>query len=190
MTNSVTITTKGLNKILTSLKKFPAELKSEVNMEFAEAAKDVRREAVKNAPADEAGLRLSIQTQQVGNNHEVTVGKAYGPFVEFGTKRRFRATPGFESYAQQFKGKKIPSAGTLDDAILAWVKRKRIKFEKEGKSKTGGTRYLTPEQTAFVIARHISFHGIRPHPYLFPAFVRVRRELTKKITQAIRRSFE
>jgi HK97 gp10 family phage protein len=192
MSRSVTITTIGLNKIIKSLNSFPDNLKQEVNMEFAAAADEVKAMAQRNLSSsktvDEGRLKNAISSGKVGENYEVAVGVTYAPFVEFGTKKRFQATRGFENYAKQFKGKAGGNIGSLDEAILGWVKRKRIKFEK-AKSKTGKTRFLTPEQTAFIIARFISFHGTRPHPYLFPAFVKVRRELTKNIIAAIRRAF-
>jgi hypothetical protein len=202
MAKTFSITTVGLSRILKSLQSFPKDLQWEVNAEMAVSASNVEREAIRKAPTDEAGIRLSIYSRQSsGKSWEVGVQKNYAPYVEFGTKRRFKAPKGFESYARQFKGKRVDGpSGDLDEAILGWVKRKRIRFEKAGQqSIIGGkkkraipklkTRYLTYEQTAFIIARHISFHGIKPQPFLFPAVIEERRKLGPRITKAIRRAF-
>lgn len=190
MSKSITIVSKGLREVIRNLKEFPEEARKEIDLEMAAAANEVRNGAIRKVPVDEAGIKQSIALAKVGGNYEVSVGKSYAPYVEFGTKKRFKPTRGFETYAQQFKGKSVAaSAGSLEDAILGWVKRKKIKFEKEGKSKAGKSRYLTAEQTAFIIARFISFHGVKAHPFLFPEFARVRREVTQRLVEAIRRAF-
>lgn len=188
MSRSVTIVAKGLQNVIRNLKGFPDEFKKQIDEEMSLAAGEVRKGAIRKVPVDESGIKQSIALSKVGNNYEVSVGKHYAPYVEFGTKKRFKPTRGFENYAQQFKGGSAQASGqSLDDAILGWVKRKRIKFEKAaGKSKR---KYLTDEQTAFVIARFISFHGVKAHPFLFPEFARVRRELATRIVDVIRRAF-
>jgi hypothetical protein len=206
MSRSLTITPVGLNRIVQQLRKFPSELAREVNTEFQAAATDVeqmaKRNLATNKSVDEGRLLNAIHSGRVGENWEVGVGVSYAPFVEFGTKKRFQPTRGFENYAKQFKGARVGGiGGSLDEAILGWVKRKKIRFEKAayadknyrtGRSRKVSTmkqRYLTPEQTAFIIARFISFHGVKAHPYLFPAFVKVRRDITPKIVDAVRRAF-
>jgi hypothetical protein len=206
MAGYIKITPVGLEKVLNGLRSLPAEIKKEIDHELEASAAEVKELAVRNLRSqkaiDESRLWQSINDNKVGNNYEVSVGANYGPFVEFGTKRRAKPTRGFESYAQQFKGRTVSGPqGSLDEAILGWVKRKKIRFEKAAyadtnyktgrkrKVKSMKQRYLTPEQTAFIIARHISFHGIKPHPFLFPAFVQVRRNLVPKMISAIRRAF-
>lgn len=201
MARSISITTPGLTKILSKLNSFPRDLQIEINAEMGVAALELARMAKSNAPADEGSLRMAINTKKENNSWEVAVQKAHAPYMEFGTKRRFRPTRGFERYAAQFKGNRGASSGSLDGAILGWVKRNKIRFEKAGQQSVIGakkksrvpalkTRFLTPEQTAFIIARFISFHGVKPHPFLFPAFIQVRRNMTERMVHAIRRAFK
>jgi hypothetical protein len=188
MSKSITIVPMRLERVINSIKSFPANLKKEMNLELSAAAQEVVTLAARNAPADEAKLRQSIKDRKVGNQYEVAVGASYGPFMEFGTKKKFHATRGFENYAREFKGKQIAGpGGNLFDAILGWVKRKKIKFQNKGKGKR---KYMSPEDTAFIIARSIAREGVTPHPFLFPAFSKVRRELVGRLTQIIRRAFK
>ena len=188
MSKSITIVPRGLDRVIGSLKSFPANLKKEMDLELSQAAQEVATLATRNAPADEAKLRQSIQDNKVGNHYEVTVGAAYAPFMEFGTKKLFQSTRGFENYAREFKGKQVAGpAGNLFDAILGWVKRKKIKFPAKTK---GRKKYISPEDTAFIISRSIATKGVHPHPFLFPAFVKVRRELVGRLTDIIRRAFK
>lgn len=187
MSKSITIVPRKLTSVINSLKSFPDNLKKEMHLEMSQAAQEVTTLATRSAPADEAKLRQSIKDRKVGNTYEVAVGSSYGPFMEFGTKKRSQATRGFENYAREFKGKAVAGpGGNLFDAILGWVKRKKIKFA----SKTKGRKYMKPEQTAFIIARSIARHGVKPHPFLFPAFVKVRRQLVGNLTDIIRRAFK
>jgi hypothetical protein len=188
MGKSITIVPIGLTRVINNLKSFPANLKKEVDLEMSDAAREVAVLAARNAPADESKLRNSIQDRKINNGYEVAVGASHGVFMETGTKKKFSPTRGFENYFRQFKGKPVAGpGGNLFDAILGWVKRKKIKFANKGKGKR---KYMTPEQTAMLISRKIAREGVSPHPYLFPAYVKVRRELVGNIINAIRRAFK
>lgn len=190
MANGVTIRVEGQDKILKGFKDFSDRKKKNIDQIFKEGADEIRNKALRLVPVDESTLKNSIHVNRIKEGYEVVVQNAYAPFVEFGTKKRFDVDSEFSAYAAQFKGQK-GTGGSLDQNILEWVKRKGIKFEKAGGTTKRGkrtvrTRFLTDEQTAFIIARFISFHGIKPHPYLLPSFVNVRKEMIEKIVKELR----
>jgi len=109
----------------------------------------------------------------------ITVAANYAAYMEFGT-RKFAAAyvstlpQDWKAYAATFKGS---GGGTFDEFIMrlmAWVKRKGIgetfdiktrRRVRQGKQSAATTR----EADAYAIALHILRHGIRPHPFLYPA---------------------
>jgi hypothetical protein len=157
-----------------------------MDLELQQAAQEVATLAARNAPADEAKLRQSIQDSKVGKDYQVTVGAAYAPFMEFGTKKNFQATRGFENYARQFKGKQVAGpGGNLFDAILGWVKRKKIKFTAKTKGKR---KYMSPEDTAFIIARSIAKRGTAASLFI-PCFCKSKKRTRRTINQYYQEGF-
>lgn len=192
MSKGIYITTKGLNRILRKFENLPGNVMTEAKKVFREARDEVHREAVIKAPADEGGLRLAINKGEEGGNFTVSVQKMYGAYVESGTKRNFRPTPGFEGYFRQFKGPSGMKGNPIDN-LQGWVRRKGLAgtYSVKTRKRTGGNRSAKDTQDrrlAFLIWRKIRVEGIKAQPYLFPAYVRVRRAITPKLIQAIDRA--
>lgn len=186
-----TIRIEGLDKVLKGLKNYSETKQKNIDLIFKEGANKIRNKALRLVPVDEGKTKQSIlPVKKVKEGYEVVVQSEYAPFVEFGTKKNFNVDSEFSSFAAQFKGG-TTGGGDLDTAILEWVKRKGIKFEKaessgKRKQRTTRSRYLTAEQTAFIIARFISFHGSKPHPFLLPPFVEVREEMIDQIINELK----
>lgn len=66
-----------------------------------------------------------------------------------------------ESYWKYIEEGRQPGKFPPIDSILSWIKRKNIPI---------GGKIKTPEQAAFVIARHIKNRGIPAKPYLNQSF--------------------
>jgi len=177
----------GLDGVLRKFNSFSKEIRKEVAAEIKFSADAIRKEAVSKAPADEGKLRNSISVKKIDEvNYEVVVQNQIAPFLEFGTKKRFDVDSEFAAYAAGFRGVKVANAGTLDDNILKWVTRKKIRFDSAGgTTKSGRQRKLTFEQTAFIISRFIAFNGIKPHPFLLPAFKQERQTLIARLKRLV-----
>lgn len=193
MAKGIYMTGIGFNKVIRNFQKLPGNILQETNRIFEVARDEIHREAVIKAPAEEGGLRLSITKGKEGGNYTVTVQKRYGAYLEFGTKKKFKATPGFESYARRFHG---PTGikGNPIDALQGWVKRKGLAgtYSRKTRKRTGkvADRAKQDRQLAFIIWRKIRVEGIKPQPYLLPAFVRVRRRVVPEVVNAIKKGMK
>lgn len=141
---------------------------SEVQAAGAEFAAGARRDA----PVDQGALRGSISYYMDGDMNAVIVAqKFYAPFVEFGTKGKYKAIPGTEHIAAQFKGYKGGDFMELLRMIVRWVKRKGIsgtysvKTRRRTRSKIN--QLAEDYSAAWPIALSILRNGISPHPYFF-----------------------
>ena len=149
----------GFKQFKDTLDKLPAKLKKEAAAEVQFAAEDFRGRAIVDAPADVGFLRSQITVKKTGElTAEVVSGSKYSAPMEFGTKSKFQPIPGID--ASEFIGK--PSGGTwleFISNIKNWVRRKGL-----------------PVNSAYLIARSIYRHGVKPHPFFFKQIGPVRRD--------------
>ena len=159
----------GFKELQAKIAKAPAELKKEVGAEIQFAAEEFRELAIKDAPADVGFLRGQITVKKISEmTAEVVSGSKYSAPMEFGTKSKFRPVIGVD--ASQFKGQ--PSGGSwleFISNIKNWVKRKGL-----------------PSNSAYLIARSIFKHGVRPHPFFFKQILPVRRDLVKRLINVLK----
>jgi len=120
-------------------------------------ARKISEDAKLRAPVDLGALRQGIgydkPTVKV-NTAYVFSNEPYSAFVEFGTGARVEVPAGFEQLAAEFKGKK---SGTMDDfvyAIRGWCEAHGI-----------------DTKLAYVIAISILKKGLKPQPFLIPAYI-------------------
>jgi bacteriophage HK97-gp10 putative tail-component len=181
----------GIKDLAARIEKAPEKLRKEIGTEIRLAGDMFRDLAIKDAPADVgggAGLRGSISSKMTNPlTVEVVVGKETGPWMEFGTKRKFRAIPGID--ASVYKGKGTGSAEDALRNITAWVKRKGIKFQsaatfKSGK-RAGQQKNLTLEQTGWLVFHFIMLNGVNPHPFFFKQIPIVRKEVIARIEKLL-----
>lgn len=183
------ITIKGLDRFTRNLDKYPVEVQDKIDKVLTAGALDIRARAVTNAPVDEGQLRRSITaTVNTPLKKRVAVRAEYAPFVEFGTKKYVRVTPGYEEVAKQFQGKKLKNSSFQDllERIEGWVKRNKIRTL-SGQSAKGskGRRKGSYRAAAFWIALKIAKFGVKPRPFFLPAvdavFDKVRQQIFKII---------
>lgn len=189
MATGRTITLVGADKVMKGIKDFSIQKQKRVEEIIEDGARRIEAMAIRAAPVNDGQLRRSISKNKVKEGFEIVAQTDYAVYVETGTKKNFDVDPEFAAYVAQFKGQTGEKG--LDEAILEWVKAKGIKFERapretKKQTRTVRSRYLTDEQTAFIIARFIAFHGIKPHPYLLPSFVKVRKEMIEEIIKELR----
>jgi hypothetical protein len=187
------IRVNGLDDVLKRFKSFPAKLQTQVKGELKLASEEVKRNAVKDAPGDVGKLRQSIVVNhESGTSSTVSVTVGYGGYIEWGTKKKARVPSELAAYAARFKGATTSPTGLkLNDAILAWVKRKGIgglysvKTRKRSNSKASKENM---KQVAFLIASKIRKEGIKPRPYFFKNVFAVRDKLVQRILQMVKQS--
>jgi HK97 gp10 family phage protein len=154
----------------------------------------IERDAKINAPVNLGTLRRSIHAESLlnGLTGKVIVDASYAPYVEFGTGGKVSIPSGYESFAMQYKGGK---GGTYYDfllAIIEWVKRKGItpkdsvysvKTQRRIGSKS--QKFDQDVRMAQSIAFSILKKGIRPQPFLIPAYEQEKPKLFNRLKKLL-----
>lgn len=156
-----------------------------INDEMLLAALDIQDKATQNIrdnDTNDQGLLLGGMTLvENRGDRKVEVGNIafYSPYIEFGTGEKVHVPQQWRAYAQTFQGR--AGHGNFDqfvDNLYDWLKRKGIQ-PRDGNSDAAY------EDFAFLIAVKILREGQAPHPFLFPAYQQVRKDLIKNIKNVI-----
>jgi HK97 gp10 family phage protein len=174
MSGRLNIRVQGIDKILKSMSKMPAEIQTNVRGELKSAADEMVEEASRRAPADEGALRNAVSVRHGDDRHEVFMQKNYGVFQEFGTGKKFKAPAFLGSYPSRFRGATGGSFKEGLDSLTGWVKRKGI--GKKGKERS----------VAYLILRKILREGLEPRPFFFNSFLIVRERLVARLKRIIK----
>ena len=170
--DQITFDISGFDNLYNKFNSISEKAKVEVKNEFNASALKIQSTAKRLAPVNFGQLRNSIYLKETGgnNNFIFTVGASakYAPYVEFGTGGKVSVPNDFQAYAMKFKGQKGGTFKEMIDALTLWVQRKGI-VGKNDKS------------TAYAIAISILRKGIRPQPFLIPAFEQEKPKLLKRI---------
>lgn len=165
------------DEAIIKLESLTQKLKNQIIDETNASALKIQSEAKKNAPANFGTLRGSIHLKEEGgiDKKVYIVGSdlSYAPYVEFGTGGKVN-TQGYNEFANTFRGK---TGGTFQDmlkALVLWVKRKGITgtYSIKTQRRTGSRKVQSKENdsAAYAIALSILRKGLRPQPYLIPAY--------------------
>ena len=158
---------EGLEKTLErfDVKKYEPQIQQSFN-NFGIRVELGAKQAV---PVDEGKLKGSIFQQPGKLSSTVGASANYASFQEFGT-RKFAAAyiatlpADWQKFAAQYKG---GGNGTFDDFLLSlvgWCKRHGIS-----------------EKAAYPIAIKILREGMKPQPYLYPAFNQAKDKLLEDL---------
>lgn len=165
------------DETILKLESLTQKLKNQIIDETNASALKIQSEAKKNAPANFGTLRGSIHLKEEGgiDKKVYIVGSdlLYAPYVEFGTGGKVN-TQGYNDFANTFRGK---TGGTFQEmlkALVLWVKRKGITgtYSVKTQRRTGSRKVQSKENdsAAYAIALSILRKGLRPQPYLIPAY--------------------
>lgn len=190
MSKAFSIESKGIKNVVNRIKAYPEKIKTEVDGIMAEESLGMAAKNVNDAPVDESFLRQSISSERKGEMHyNVSASIGYAPFIEFGTKRKFR-NPYPTIDPSQFKGKGGSANGKgFYDEILAWVRRKGFastKTKSGARSRSLDSR-IAEEQAAYAIYVHILRHGTKPHPFFFKHYFTATQNIIKKVRAVIKK---
>jgi len=167
----------NLSDILKKLDTLENKIEQNVKDELNASALNIQTGAKRLAPVNFGQLTNSIylKEQNVENGIIYTIGSSasYAPYVEFGTGGKVSIPKGFEELASGFKGKKAGTFKDMLEALTLWVKRKGI----------GGGK---DKSIAYAIAISILKKGMRPQPFLIPAYEAEKPKMIKNILNAIK----
>jgi hypothetical protein len=119
------------------------------------------------APKDEGFLQNRITVKEISQlEYEYVAQDKKAAWLEFGTKKKVQIPSELSDVAQKYKGIGLGSGLNARQTIYDWCKRKGI-----------------PKEAWYPIYREIVTNGIKPHPYFFPAYNRVKPKLIKRIKE-------
>lgn len=174
--DKITFRPEGFEKLYEKFKSLNTAAKVQVKNEFNASALKIQRDAKRLAPVNFGNLRNSIVLSDIGDETDfvftVSAKAKYSPYIEFGTGGKVSVPANYQDYASKFKGRKGGTFKEMIEALMLWVKRKGIG---NGKDKS----------TAYLIARSILRKGIRPQPFMIPAFEQEKPKLLKRIKQIL-----
>lgn len=165
----ITIKAKGLAETLANIKALPKTLQRKIEAEVGLAAKQMVRNAKRDAPVDQSILRSEITEFKFRElTWKVVSQAAHSGYVEFGTKSRVQIPAGLEEEAAKIKAQKSQSSLGAKEAIFLWCKRHGI------------------EQKAwYPIYISIMAKGIHPRPFFFKQIAVIEPILVKQITAIV-----
>jgi len=168
------VSLSGMKELEGKLNKLSTALKEDVGNEINASALKIENQAKRLAPVNLGQLRGSINTDRINElTYSIAANASYAPYVEFGTGPQISVPADFASYSQQFKGKSGGKFKDMVEALTLWVKRKGVG---NGKNDKG---------LAYVIALSILKKGMRPQPFLIPAYEMEKPKLIQRLNQLL-----
>ena len=180
----------GFDKYIERIKAAPKKLQAEISEEIKASSllfvAGAKRDLA-NQGGDTGGLLNSINSKQInGLTWEVSELKFYAPFMEFGTKGKYKPYPGTEEFAAQFKGYQRGTFAEFIEALKKWVKRKGIGATYSVKTRRKNRQTKDDiEGIAYLIARSILKHGVEPKPHFFKQVVPVKAHIEKEFRRIL-----
>ena len=178
----------GVDVVLNDVKKLKDSINKDVQKELNAWAIETSTQAKILAPVDEGNLRGGIAPKFENLSASVTVAANYAAYIEFGTRKFAAKYVGtlpkeWKDMAARHKGK---AGGSLDEFIqniMAWVKRKGIggSKTKSGNISQSKSSLDNMQQVAYAIALNILQNGVKPHPFLYPAYQKTKKDLMGRL---------
>lgn len=161
---------KGLDKLIKDLKNLGIKGEDAIAERTQSSAQEIEGIAKSTVTSDNGKLRQSIFADKVNKlNWKVIAGAKYAAYVEFGTGAKVYVDPEMQSVASQFQNLPKGNFKLFEQSLLLWMKRKNI-----------DEKYLFP------IMMKILKAGLRPQPFLYPAFVKGRLNYIKDLEEELK----
>ena len=170
----------------------------ELSKEMNASALTIEKTAKRLAPGNFGKLRQSIK-HNIGEPLMKSVYSelGYAPYIEFGTgKKVFKTKSGgvvnskYKAYASRFKGNGKGDYKEMLEALILYVKRKKLAgtYKVKSKRRVGNKEKRLEEDTrlAKTMAYFILKNGIPAQPFLIPAYDEERPKLIKRIQQLLK----
>jgi len=160
----------GMSEIQDEIKKMSEIVSKEVSNELQASVMKISSDAKRAAPINFGKLRGSIKWNKESElTYSVGAYVSYAPYVEFGTGPLTTIPSGYSTFASQFQQKSGGKFKDMVNALTLWVERKGIGNGKNAKG------------LAYIIALSILKKGMRPQPYLIPAFEQEQKLLIERL---------
>ena len=166
------VSLRGMKELEGKLDKLSTALKQGVSDEINASALKIQSDAKRLAPVNFGQLRNSIAlTKDSDLTYTVSANASYAPFVEFGTGPQANVPSTFPEFQGKYKGNS--TFKDMINAIMLWVKAKGIGNGKNDRS------------IAYLIARSILRKGLRPQPFLLPAYEMEKPKLIERLNKLL-----
>lgn len=180
----------GIPRLEKRLKEIQDNVSTDLAKELSASSFTIEKSAKRKAPVNMGTLRQSIHaTSKDKLTHYVEASASYAPYIEFGTGGKVSVPAGYEDYASSFRGKKGGSLNDMIEALTLWVKRKGLAGTYSVKSgrRLGGkaAKQSQDEKLARFLAIKILKNGIKPQPFLIPAFEEEKPKLIERLKKLL-----
>jgi len=185
----VNIKFDGIDQLKKFAEAFSKEGPQIVDDELNATAIKIQTLAKQKAPVNDGLLRQGIDINSQMLSKEVNVLASYAPYIEFGTGSKVSIPAEWADFAAQFKGKTGATWQEFLRSLTIWVRKKglagtySVKTQKRTGSKAA--RADQDKQVAYAIMRSILAKGIKPHPFLYPAFKEATTGVEDKIAKRL-----
>lgn len=155
----------GSDKIINNLKKFGEEGLIITEKLLKIKSQEIANKAKELAPVDIGNLRENIVNEEIAPlQYQVSAKAFYSAYMEFGTGKRVKVPQEFNSMALEFKRKGKGDFQEGLESIRIWTKHVGI-----------------PEEAAYPIFMSILKKGLKPRPFMYPAYVYGRKTYKKDL---------
>lgn len=162
---------KGLARTLKALDDLGKNLEPKIDTITFDNAQQIEGRAKSLAPKDMNTMAKTINTRKTAElTYTVASPAPYSAYVEFGTGGQVYVPAEMQEEAAKFIGKKGGSFEKGLDNIKQWCRRNGI-----------------DESAAYPIFLNILKNGLRPRPFMYPAFVAQRREYLAELEDLLDR---
>jgi HK97 gp10 family phage protein len=162
---------KNAADVIDQIKKFGKDAEKIIAAETEAIAIQMVSDAKRLAPKNFGKLAQSISYRKIKEfDYEITINAEYGAYLEFGTGTKVQIPPEFADMAASFKGKGRGSFKDGLESIKLWCRSKGI-----------------PEEAAYPIFAKILGAGINPQPFLYPAYVKGKKDYFENLKKALGR---
>lgn len=193
--NTIEVNIKGFDQLQNRIKAMQSKMAKDIDEVLEVAAIHIATEAKQLAPKDEGQIAgsISADNSRFLEKH-ISVNAPHASFQEFGTGKyanQYIATlpQDWQTFASSFRGQK---GGTFAQMILAlteWVHRKNIAgtYSVKTQRRTGNKsrQKQQDKQIAYAIALKILKNGIRPQPFLYPAFRDAQPQILENVNKVL-----
>lgn len=162
---------QGTTELINKLRGFGVQGERIANASINAVADLIVADAKRNAPADLGTIRQnigkSVKSNENGVQAYVFSAAPESAFQEFGTGGRVVVPAEMAELASQFKGKSSGDFKAFVKALTGWLSRHGI-----------------DEKAAYPVARAILLRGLKPQPFLYPAYIAHKDKLLPMLTTA------
>ena len=161
---------KGIPEVIKELRAIGKDMEKLIDAETLDIAMQIEADAKKYAPKNFGKLAQSINHEKIKeSNYRIGTNELYAGYMEFGTGTKVNVPTEFKDLAASFKGKKGNYKEGLA-AIKLWCKAKGI-----------------DEKFAWVIFAKILGAGVNPQPFLYPAWVKGKKQYLNNLTKLLKK---